>query len=188
VAKRNYSSMDKPSPRWLLRDRLLEMDEARNARPRSPQHASEMVKERDAQLARAAAKVALERTKGMSVATNAAHHSLNPTTWAAPWPRIGDSVPRPRSSRASATRATNRGGRPGPKPSAKPPASQLVGKAPLGSLPAKRGRSAASSLPEFVPFALCQLVENPPQGPELQPCLSRTRQGGSRFRQLHHRW
>jgi bifunctional non-homologous end joining protein LigD len=42
----------------------------------------------------------------------------------------------------------------------------LVGKAPLGSLPAKRGRSAASSLPDFIPFATCLLVDRPPNGPD----------------------
>ena len=37
----------------------------------------------------------------------------------------------------------------------------------LGSLPAKRRRSAAgSALPEFIPFALCLLVEQPANGPD----------------------
>jgi hypothetical protein len=53
--------VDKPSPHWLLRDRLLEMDEARNARPRAPQQASEWVKERDARLAEQADKIAVLR-------------------------------------------------------------------------------------------------------------------------------
>jgi bifunctional non-homologous end joining protein LigD len=37
---------------------------------------------------------------------------------------------------------------------------------PLGSLPPKRGRSAASSFPDFVPFATCLLVDRPPNGPD----------------------
>jgi bifunctional non-homologous end joining protein LigD len=80
------------------------------------------------------------------------------------WPRIGGSVPRQRSSPAKATKAIGRG------QSAKPPAKaarkQLLGKAPLGSLPGKKGRSAAASFPEFIPFALCQLVDRPPNGPD----------------------
>jgi hypothetical protein len=66
--------MDEPSPRWHLRDRLLEMDEARNARPRVVQQPSEMVKERDAQLARAADKIAALRRTRESV-RNAQSHS-----------------------------------------------------------------------------------------------------------------
>ena len=50
--------MDKPSPGRLLTDRLLEIDEARNARPREPQQASEVVKEREARLASVAEKIA----------------------------------------------------------------------------------------------------------------------------------
>src|SRR5688572_28745169 len=81
----------------------------------------------------------------MSAATSWAHRSLNPTTWAGHWPRIGGSVPRPRSSPAKATKATGRAQRPSPKPRSKAARKQLVGKAPLGSLPARKGRSAASS-------------------------------------------
>ena len=81
------------------------------------------------------------------------------------WPRIGGSVPRPRLNPARATKATGRG------QSAKPPAkaarNQPAGKAPLGSLPGKKGRSAAaSSLPDFIPFATCLLVDRPPNGPD----------------------
>jgi bifunctional non-homologous end joining protein LigD len=80
------------------------------------------------------------------------------------WPRIGESVPRPRSNRDKATKATGRG------QSAKSPAKAAkklpVGKAPLGSLPARKRRSAASSLPDFIPFATCLLVDRPPNGPD----------------------
>jgi len=50
--------MDKPSPGRLLTDRLLEIDEARNARPHEPQQASKMVEERNARLADQAEKIA----------------------------------------------------------------------------------------------------------------------------------
>jgi hypothetical protein len=49
---------------------------------------------------------------------------------------------------------------------AKAAAKSLAGKAPLGSLPAKERRSAASSLPDFIPFATCLLVDRPPNGPD----------------------
>jgi bifunctional non-homologous end joining protein LigD len=72
-------------------------------------------------------------------------------------------VPRPKSSRGRATKATGRdqSAKPPPKAARKPP----VGKA-LGSLPARKGRSAASSLPSFIPFATCLLVDRPPNGPD----------------------
>jgi bifunctional non-homologous end joining protein LigD len=77
---------------------------------------------------------------------------------------IGGDVPRPKRSPAKGTKATGRG------QSAKQPAKaarkQPAGKAPLGSLPAKRGRSAASPLPEFIEFATCLLVDRPPNGPD----------------------
>ena len=50
--------MDTPSPGRLLADRLLQMDEARNARPHAPQQPSEMIKERNARLANQAEKIA----------------------------------------------------------------------------------------------------------------------------------
>lgn len=50
--------MDKPSPDRLLTDRLLEMDEARNARPHEPQVASQIVKDREARLAEQSEKIA----------------------------------------------------------------------------------------------------------------------------------
>jgi hypothetical protein len=53
--------MDKPPSGSLLTNLLAEIDEARNARPRAPQQPSEIVKERDAQLARAAEKIAALR-------------------------------------------------------------------------------------------------------------------------------
>jgi hypothetical protein len=53
--------MDKPSPGRLPADRLLQMDEARNASPRSPQQPSAMVKEREARLAGTAEKIAALR-------------------------------------------------------------------------------------------------------------------------------
>jgi hypothetical protein len=53
--------MDKPSSGSLLRNFLLEVDEAGNAPSRTPQQASDMVKERDAQLARDADKIAALR-------------------------------------------------------------------------------------------------------------------------------
>jgi hypothetical protein len=49
-----------------------------------------------------------------------------------PWPRIGGSVPRPKSNPAKATKATE----PARKQSAKRLVNPLAGKAPLGSLPA----------------------------------------------------
>jgi bifunctional non-homologous end joining protein LigD len=71
---------------------------------------------------------------------------------------------RRRSNPARVTKATGRLQKPGARPPGKSP---LLGRAPLGSLPAGRGRSAASStLPEFIPFALCQLVDRPPNGPD----------------------
>jgi hypothetical protein len=53
--------MDQPSPGRLLADHLLQMDEARNARPRTPQQPSEMVKDREARLANTAEKIAALR-------------------------------------------------------------------------------------------------------------------------------
>jgi len=50
--------MDKPSSGRLVTDLLLEIDEARNARPHEPQQASQMVKARNARLADQAEKVA----------------------------------------------------------------------------------------------------------------------------------
>ena len=50
--------MDKPPSGRLLTDRLLELDEARNARPHEPQQASQMVKERNARLLDQAEKIA----------------------------------------------------------------------------------------------------------------------------------
>jgi hypothetical protein len=63
--------MDKPSPGRILTDRLLEIDEARNARPHEPQQASEMVKERNARLADQAQKIAaLRRTREAAMLGN----------------------------------------------------------------------------------------------------------------------
>jgi hypothetical protein len=76
--------MDKPSPHWLLRDRLLEMDEARNAKPRAPQQASEWVKERDARLAEQSEKIAALRR---------AREATDPKPSS---PVIGDYMPRKR--------------------------------------------------------------------------------------------
>jgi hypothetical protein len=53
-------------------------------------------------------------------------------------------VPKPKSKSGTATKAIRRGLSPNPKPGAEPPAMQLVGKAPLGSLPAKHRQSAAA--------------------------------------------
>jgi bifunctional non-homologous end joining protein LigD len=77
-------------------------------------------------------------------------------------------MPRPRSKPATATKATSRAEKPRPKPnpSAKPPVRQLVGRAPLGSLPARCRQQVATAVPEFIPFALCQLVDTPPDGPD----------------------
>jgi bifunctional non-homologous end joining protein LigD len=83
-----------------------------------------------------------------------------------PWPRIGDSMPKPRSSPAKATKAIGRTRKPNVKLPAEAARKQLVGKAPLGSLPARKGRSAASPLPDFIPFATCLLVDRPPNGPD----------------------
>jgi bifunctional non-homologous end joining protein LigD len=90
---------------------------------------------------------------------------MNLTMSAGLWPSIGGSVPRPKSNPVKATKATGRG------QSAKPPArvgrKQLVGKAPLGSLPARNPRVRNSfTLPDFIPFATCLLVDRPPNGPD----------------------
>jgi hypothetical protein len=54
--------MDKPPPsRSLLADMLQEIDQARNARPRTPQYASDMVRERNERLAAQAEKIAALR-------------------------------------------------------------------------------------------------------------------------------
>ena len=53
--------MDKPSPGRLLADWLLQMDEARNARPHSAQQPSDIVNEREARLASMAEKIAALR-------------------------------------------------------------------------------------------------------------------------------
>jgi bifunctional non-homologous end joining protein LigD len=73
-------------------------------------------------------------------------------------------VPRLFRSLAKATKATGRS--PSERPPSKVARKQSVGKAPLGILPARNGRSAASSLPEFIPFATCLLVDRPPNGPD----------------------
>src|SRR4051812_44823840 len=102
----------------------------------------------------------------MCAVTSWAPRSLNRTMPADPWPRIGDSMPRPRSSQDRATKATDQDQKQNPKPPARGERKQLVGKAPLGSLPAKKGRSAASPFPEFIAFATCLMVDRPPDGPE----------------------
>ena len=66
--------MDKPSSDRLLSDRLLEMDEARNARPHTPQQPSDMVKERNARLVAQAEKIAVLKRARENAAT-----PLNPT-------------------------------------------------------------------------------------------------------------
>jgi hypothetical protein len=66
--------MDKPSPGRLLSDRLLEMDEARNARPHTPQQPSDMVKERNARLVAQAERIAALKRARENAAT-----PLNPT-------------------------------------------------------------------------------------------------------------
>jgi hypothetical protein len=53
--------MDNPSPGRLLADRLLQLDEARNARPHNTQQPSEIVKERNARLVNQAEKIAALR-------------------------------------------------------------------------------------------------------------------------------
>jgi hypothetical protein len=56
--------MDKPFSGRLLTDRLLEIDEARNARPHEPQQPSQWVRDRNARLADQAEKIAaLKRTR-----------------------------------------------------------------------------------------------------------------------------
>src|SRR5512134_3868314 len=100
----------------------------------------------------------------MCAATRWARRSLSPTMSAGPWPRIGGDVPRRRSNPAKATKGTVRG------QSAKPPAKavrkQPARKAPVESLRARKQRSAGSSLPNFIPFATCLLVDRPPGGPD----------------------
>src|SRR5262245_15403892 len=82
--------MDKPSPGWLLRDRLLEMDEARNAKPRMAQQASDLVKEREARLAEQAERIAALRR------AREAAGSTTPSVPATGDPATGDYVPRKR--------------------------------------------------------------------------------------------
>lgn len=72
-------------------------------------------------------------------------------------------MPRPRSNPAKATKATDLGRKSSPKPPRKSP---LVGKVPLRSPSARKGRSAGSAVPDFIPFATCVLVEQPPNGPD----------------------
>jgi bifunctional non-homologous end joining protein LigD len=73
-------------------------------------------------------------------------------------------VPRPRSNPERVTKVTR------PDRSAKPPAKAvrkpLVAKALLGSLPARKERSASSLLPDFIPFTTCLLVDHAPNGPD----------------------
>jgi hypothetical protein len=76
--------MDKLSPGSLLRDQLLEIDEARNARPRVAQQESEMVKERNARLAEQANRLAALRR---------AREAAGPNPLA---PNKGDYMPRKR--------------------------------------------------------------------------------------------
>jgi hypothetical protein len=64
--------MDKPSPgRHLLSDMLQQIDEARNASPRTSQQPSQMVRERDARLASQAEKISALRRAREAAATNA---------------------------------------------------------------------------------------------------------------------
>ena len=71
-------------------------------------------------------------------------------------------MPKPRANPARATKATGRV----PKSNGKARAKPLPAKAQLGSQPAAKPRSADSSLPDFISFALCQLVDRPPDGPD----------------------
>ena len=73
-------------------------------------------------------------------------------------------MPRPRSNPAKATKATGRAR--SAKPLERVARKLLTTKGRLGSLPPRKGRSAASPLPEFIPFATCLLVDRPPNGPD----------------------
>jgi ATP-dependent DNA ligase len=99
--------------------------------------------------------------------TSAAINAVSSTKWTTLEVHslpIGGSVPRPTRSQAKGTKATSRGQ--GAKLPAKAGRKPLVGKAPLGSLPARKGRSDASPPPDFIPFATCLLVDRPPNGPD----------------------
>src|SRR5687767_7590034 len=101
----------------------------------------------------------------MCAATSSARRSLNPTTWAVRWPRMGGSVPRPRSSPDRVTKATGRSQR--VRPPVKVARKQPVGKAPRGSLLAGKPRGRSNQpLPDFIPFATCLLVAEPSNGPD----------------------
>ena len=72
-------------------------------------------------------------------------------------------MPRPKSNPATATKVTE----PVQRRSAKRLANPLAGKAPLGSLPARTRRARSSlTLPDFIPFATCLLVDQPPNAPD----------------------
>lgn len=122
-------------------------------------------------------------------------------------------MPRPRLNPARATKAIA----PDQKRSARQPRkSQPAGRVPLGSLRARKAQSAASPLPDFIPFATCLLVNRPcnepdwvhkvkPHGwrvqvrveegtttiraqrPRLHQRIPRNRQNRTRARELHHR-
>src|SRR5688572_21388815 len=74
--------------------------------------------------------------------------------------------PNPTKAATAIGRSQSPSQRANAKPPAKAPRKQLVGKAPLGSLPARKGRSAANVPPDFIPFATCLLVDSPPDGPD----------------------
>ena len=76
--------MDKPSPGRLLTDRLLELDEARNARPHEPQVPSQIVKEREARLAEQGEKIAaLKRTREAASTPSSGQPQMEK-----PWPSV----------------------------------------------------------------------------------------------------
>jgi hypothetical protein len=165
--------MDKPSPGRFLTDRLLEMDEARNARPHEPQVASQIVKEREARLSEQGEKIAaLKRAREAASTPSSGQPPMGVTmakrelidsgtdkryvrrnklgTSFVESDDVGRSLAADRRTRAKtksnlakATRAIE----PIQKPSAKPPPrageKQLSGRAPLGSLSGRRKRPSA---------------------------------------------
>ena len=78
-----------------------------------------------------------------------------------PWPRIGESMPRPKLNPARATRGTGHGR--SAKPLAKVARRQRLGEEPVGNLQARKslGKSSASPL-DSISFASCPLVDQPP--------------------------
>ena len=231
------TDLDKPAPGRLLTDWLLRMDEARNARPHEPQQASEMVKDRNARLADQAEKIAaLKRARetGFSITDrrNMAKRELIDTGTDKRYVRhklgtsfvesddVGRSLAADRRKRAKKVKSGegDKGDRPRPKAQSRQqrPQEAASRKGAARKSARRKGGSAASTLPDFIPFATCLLVDRPPNGPDwvheikldgwriqirvedgsathphsqrprLQPDLSRAGAHSARLRQLYH--